>query len=380
MELTQRNYPVKHVDQSQRVLSLDQFRGYTVLGMCVVNFLGSFAVTPAVLQHHNTYCSYADTIMPQFFFAVGFAYRLTFLSRLANEARVAVYRRFWQRNLRLILFGGLLYLAAAAADAWTRPEPPSAWQFLAVVTREHLFQTLVHIGLTALWIMPVIGARPGVRILFALGSAGLHLGLSHWFYYKWVHAADGIDGGPLGFLTWTIPMIAGSLAFDLMARSAKPQDAVRPLLLCGCAAMAFAYVFSCLNAVAPPNTPASGNAGFWLVEPPFVPPTHPVNLWTMSQRAGSVTYLLFGAGFSMGVVAMFVWACDVHRLQLGMWRTFGTNALAAYLIQAVIGGVVGQVIPKDAPLEIVLAGLFLFVGTCYVCVRMLEWKGIYWRM
>ena len=39
----------------------------------------AITVVPAILKHHNTYCSYADTIMPQFFFAVGFAYRLTFL-------------------------------------------------------------------------------------------------------------------------------------------------------------------------------------------------------------------------------------------------------------------------------------------------------------
>ena len=44
--------------------------------------LGVFREVPAILKHHNTYCSYADTIMPQFFFAVGFAYRLTFLRRL----------------------------------------------------------------------------------------------------------------------------------------------------------------------------------------------------------------------------------------------------------------------------------------------------------
>ena len=72
-----------------RIVSLDQFRGYTVAGMLLVNFLGGFRRRyPPVLKHHNTYCSYADTIMPQFFFAVGFAYRLTFLRRRQRE-RVA---------------------------------------------------------------------------------------------------------------------------------------------------------------------------------------------------------------------------------------------------------------------------------------------------
>ena len=55
--------------------------------MFVVNFLGGFAVTPALLKHHNTYCSYADTIMPQFMFAVGFALRLVLLRNAARDGR-----------------------------------------------------------------------------------------------------------------------------------------------------------------------------------------------------------------------------------------------------------------------------------------------------
>ena len=47
-----------------------------------VNFIGDFAAAHPVFKHHNTYFSYADTIMPAFHFAVGFALRLTLLKRL----------------------------------------------------------------------------------------------------------------------------------------------------------------------------------------------------------------------------------------------------------------------------------------------------------
>jgi predicted acyltransferase len=86
-----------------RIASLDQFRGYTVAGMFVVNFLGSFLVTPAVLKHHNNYCSYADTIMPQFFFAVGFAMRLTFERRVKREGPARAYSKAVRRILGLAL-------------------------------------------------------------------------------------------------------------------------------------------------------------------------------------------------------------------------------------------------------------------------------------
>src|SRR5437879_2317398 len=92
-----------------RIASLDQFRGYTVAGMLLVNFLGGFQAVPAILKHHNTYCSYADTIMPQFFFAIGFAYRLTFLRRLTTLGTWAASAAVFRRNLGLILLGFVLY-------------------------------------------------------------------------------------------------------------------------------------------------------------------------------------------------------------------------------------------------------------------------------
>ena len=72
-----------------RIVSMDQFRGYTVAGMFVVNFVGGLAAFPEVMKHHNglPYFSYADTIMPSFMFAAGFSYRLSALRRFAKLGR-----------------------------------------------------------------------------------------------------------------------------------------------------------------------------------------------------------------------------------------------------------------------------------------------------
>jgi predicted acyltransferase len=363
-----------------RLVSLDQFRGYTVLGMFVVNFLGAFAVTPALLKHHQTYFSYADSIMPQFFFAVGFAYRLTFLRSLAAGDGRSAYRRIWRRNVKLILIGAVIYMLPEVVSSLARSPHAPLGRVLVEAMQGNLFQTLVHIGVTALWIMPVIGARPSVRLRFAAGSAGLHLGLSHWFYYDWVTAVDGIDGGPLGFLTWTIPMIAGSLAHDLLVRSGKPGTAIGPLLGWGAGLMALGYGLSCLNLVTTPNTPAHAGIASWLVEPPFVPPTRPVNLWTMSQRAGSVAYLTFGTGLSLVLYAGFVWAGDVRGFQIGVWRTLGSNALAGYMIHGVACWGFIALLSRKAPWGTVLPLFLAYLVICYGSVRVLEWKRIYWRI
>ena len=90
-------------NKPERLASLDQFRGYTVVGMLLVNYFGNYKVSPQVLKHTHDYCSYADTIMPQFLFAVGFALRLSFGRRLQKQRSVGAYSRMIRRLLRLVL-------------------------------------------------------------------------------------------------------------------------------------------------------------------------------------------------------------------------------------------------------------------------------------
>ncbi len=52
-------------------------------------------------------------------------------------------------------------------------------------------------------------------------STCLTLGTTRWNMTPPV----GIDGGPLGFLTWTVPLIAGTLAYDIVARAEAAEVA-----------------------------------------------------------------------------------------------------------------------------------------------------------
>jgi predicted acyltransferase len=380
---------------SPRLVSLDQFRGYTVLGMFLVNFVGSFAVTSSLfplLKHHHTFCSYADTIMPQFYFAVGFAYRLTFLRRSAADGPRAAWSHAVRRNLALILLGVIVHHLDGRYETWSELEQPGLWSVLAAAFQRNVFQTLTHIGVTSLWILPVIGARPAWRIGYAIGSAVLFHVLSEWGYYDWVMRRPGIDGGPLGFLTWTIPMIVGTLTYDLVADQARPRMPV----LVGMAAglMLLGYGLSCLNLHTPPARHLSarhGSAGYpadsqprptsgLFVEPPFVPPSRPVNIWTMSQRAGSVSYLTFGAGFSLAVYLLFVVACDWNGWQLGVLRTLGINALAGYIIHALVDEAISPLVPRDSPLWYVGLALAVYLAICYLFLRYLEKHRLYLKL
>jgi predicted acyltransferase len=380
---------------SARLASLDQFRGYTVLGMFVVNFVGSFAVVEQwlpLLKHHHTYVSYADTIMPQFFFAVGFAYRMTFLRRVQTDGPAAAYGHAIRRIMALLVVALIVHGLGSVPAAWSQFEEIGFWRAIAPGLKRNFFQTLTHIAVTSLWIMPVIAARPTTRVLFAVASAAAFHGMSESWYYEWVNASPkGIDGGPLGFLTWTIPMIVGTLAYDSMAHRATQSPStnslrsdlatVSKLLGWGAAIMLVSYAISCANRFTPPNH-ISPEAGWQtaLIEPPFVPPSRPVNVWTMSQRSGSVSYLTFGAGFSLAVYAFFVWACDIGPLSLGVFRTLGTNALAAYILHDLVAAAIHPLVPHDSPLWVVALALALFLGICYAMLRYMERHRLFLKL
>lgn len=370
--------------QQSRIVSLDQFRGYTVLGMFLVNFVGCYAAIKATLPtlcHHHNHFSYADSIMPQFFFAVGFAYRLTLLKRWESAGPRSAYWHAIKRNLSLILLGFVVHHLDGRYETWAKLEE-SGWSgFFHISFQRNFFQTLTHIGITSLWVMPVIASGPIRRISFALLSViAFHL-LSENGYYEWVMKRPGIDGGRLGFLTWTIPLIVGSLAYDAVVGRVKPP--FLRLLAGGVFLMLLGYALSCFNRVAP--TDGMLPMDDWknlLVEPPFVPPARPdtVNIWTMSQRAGSVSYLTFGAGFSLAVYALFVLACDIGPLHIPLLRTLGTNALVGYVVHDLVNDAVKPFIPKDSPLWFIFIGFGISLLICYLFLRFLEKQRLYLKL
>ena len=335
--------------------------------MFVVNFLGGFAVTPALLKHHNTYCSYADTIMPQFFFAVGFALRLVLLRNAGQFGQAAAVRRAALRCLGLIALGVVVYHLDGRFRTWTEMTKAGAGGILANAFWRSPFQALVHIGVTGLWILPVVLAAARIRVVYAVASGALHVALSYWFWYDLLQAKRVIDGGLLGFLTWSVPMLAGTLAHDVVVREGA-RLALRRLLRWGVALMLAGYGLSCLT------------QGGSIAAPPFWPPVGPVDLWTMSQRAGSLSYLTFATGFSLAVYAGFIWWCDVRQRTAAVFAILGQNALAAYLIHLALDNFVKPFAPRDAPLWWVAVTFAIFFGGTVATVAWLNRRGLFLRL
>jgi len=149
---------------------MDQFRGYTVAGMFVVNFLGSFAAIHPVLKHNDIYFSYADSIMPSFLFAVGFSFRLTYLRRLQQTSYWPTVWTYVRRSLALVVVSLVMYGFGSDFHEWKQfaEMPPEFQPFRPKASRTHSFDELISEARKA---NPKADERAIVALASAIGAS-----------------------------------------------------------------------------------------------------------------------------------------------------------------------------------------------------------------
>ena len=133
--------------------------------------------------------------------------------------------------------------------------------------------------------------------------------------------------------------------------------------------------------VAPPRDTPGSNSGNSSDSPGPPGVEHRLrNYWMMGKRMPSLSYMTFATGFAFAALAIFVLACDAWGWRLGIFRTFGTNPLAAYFAHGFAGVVMFLTIPHGANLFVCLSAFACFFLFTYWLVRFLEKRGFYWRL
>ena len=307
-----------------RIASIDQFRGYAIAGMILVNFLGQFAAIPAQFKHHSTYMTYADTIAPVFIFVVGMGFRLSFMRRSAAKGP---WRARWDAAKRysILTIVGIVFYGGPWTVVW--------------------WDALTDIGIAGLLAIPFIDKPRAVRVVAATAYLALYQALFTWAGYGAWTMKHSIDGGPLGPLSWAFILLFGSLAYDAMAEK-KTEKTFAHLLGWG---LALCVAGLALRAEWP------GVKEFWY----------------FTQKGMTAPYPVYSMGLAFLTLLAFYFASDGWGWQVPTFTVMGMNPLILYLVHSVIMTSNQGFFPTNSPVWKGVLAFTLFYALCYAVARRL---------
>ncbi|SNR39253.1 acyltransferase family protein [Hymenobacter mucosus] len=373
---TTHTVPLVEASQPGRLVSLDVFRGITVMAMILVNNPGDWGHIYAPLEHAHWHgCTPTDLIFPFFLFIVGVS--LVYALDGARQ-QPATHGRTMLRILRRasVLYGLGLFSALFPAFDFSTVRIPGVLARIAVVflvcgvvflktnwrQQAGLLAFILVLYNVLLQVVPVPGYGPANLEATTNLGAWLDrtvLGENHLWKQSRTWDPEGILG--------TLPAVGTGLLGMLTARwlrqrTVEPATKVAWLFVAGGAAVLLGLIW---------------NGWF------------PINksLWTSS-------YVLYAGGLAAAALAALYWLCDVQGLRgwIKAPLVYGVNAITVFFLSSLIprvlnmikvGGADGQpqglrdwlyhtfFVPYFSPINASLAGAI-------VCV--LIWLGVLWVM
>jgi predicted acyltransferase len=200
---------------SKRLLSLDFFKGLTILLMVFVNMVGQFTYTPSWSKHAVDFgLTYVDLIAPFFVFMMALNYKSSFLRRMKELPKLKAYMRIVGRYL---IFLGLGFVLTINKD------PAGNFYFR--------WGTLQVLGIVGLLLLPLIVLPAYVRLVIGIVGLSVHQFLLETSFKQIIY--DGIEGGFFGSLSWGSMMIISSVLAEGLYRymNESTENGKRSMLL-----------------------------------------------------------------------------------------------------------------------------------------------------
>ena len=316
-----------------RVEAVDQFRGFAILAMVLVNYLQGAGCAPAWLKHApDVGLTAADLVAPFFIFAIGLTYGLSARRRRERSGARAAVEHLLTRYFAIAGIG--LFLTAADIAMGTGH-------------RGNLWGVLQAIGAAGLVTLPFIFLPQGARWAAGLGLLGLYqVLLDRW----WLDAVrTSSHGGIQGSLSWGAMLILATAMADLCG---SPRG--RRLLLPLVSALLLAAGLA-LSAAVP-----------------------------LSKTRVSATYVLASLGASGALFVLFTLLCDGAGLRSRILAAWGRNPLALYILHIVLLG--AFVLPGDprwyagAPAWLALLQALALLGCLSAVGLWLQRRGWYFTL
>ncbi len=310
---------------NHRKLSIDQFRGFAIFGMIMVNYLNHFEVIPETFKHPHYGMTFANAIAPYFLIAVGMGFRISFGKMVSRTGLWPAVIHSLKRYLILIFLGFVLCGPDLKTDIW---------------------DALVDIGFSGLLALPFMLQTKTIRTVAAFGFLGLYQFLFIYAGYGEWTMANSIDGGPLGPLSWVSILLFGTVLYDYLDECTS-KDFVRNTFIFGIMLVIAGYLLSLLQ---------------------------PQEYWQFSQRSMSVAYPIFASGLGFLTYLFFYLLNDVKKIEIPHLTILGINPLLLYIVQNILIDLHGNILPSNAPLWKALSGFVFIYSLCYLVAHYL-WRN-----
>jgi predicted acyltransferase len=316
------------METRSRLLFLDQFRGLAILLMVFGNAMAHYDSVPAYLQHAPADgFTLPDIVMPMFFFAMGYAAELSFLSRVKRDGASKTVSHLLFRNFVLIGYGILGTL----------------------LVKDHPWDILEALGAAGLLAIPLLFLQPAVRLTLAVISlVAYQAGISFFFNPTGADSYwHGAMAGALATFSWIFILVAGSCLSAWLKGKVYTSKIVWP-------------------AVAGAILIAAGAA-----LNPFIP---------FNKHLGSISYILLSTGScACGLMLLMVLSERFH-LSLPPLQAMGRNALVLYMLSCVLIVVENIILPAEVSLLVCVGGFAAVLLLTYLTGAILDWKKIYVKL
>lgn len=312
-----------------RILSVDIFRGATILLMVLVNTPGTWSNVYAPFLHADWHgYTPTDLVFPFFLFIVGTSIVFSYRNKEVNSN---TYKKIIIRTLKLIglgLFLGAFLIKFPFFKDWENIRFPGVLQRIGVV---FFFASILFINFK--WKTLV-----GIAIAFLIG---------YWLLMTLIPVdgvASTLERAPNNFANWLDVKVFGTHNY-------KPDyDPEGLLSTIPSIASSLLGIFTGLILVSKQEKKATllmGVGGSLLIIGHLWDLVFPINkaLWTSS-------FVLVTAGWANLILALIYYLTDVKQIKFGsIFRYAGANAIIIYFLSSFIAKVMGQIKVGDTSLH-----------------------------
>ncbi|TXT58806.1 MAG: conserved membrane protein of unknown function [Promethearchaeota archaeon] len=300
---------------NKRYLSIDVFKGLSIVLMVFVNSIQLFEKIPSWSKHAELYgLTYLDLIFPFFIFMMGLNLTLAYHKHKRKDGRVQTYKHFIKRFIIFILLGMMLSIGYDSDGIYLN------WGVLQVL------------GACGLCLLFFIDLKWYIRIFPAVILIILYMFIIRPSFTQIIY--EGIEGGLLGTISWVNLILLSSIMAEGLLK-----DEVEKFILFG--SIAFVVLGLILS---------------FLIAP-------------LSRQLVTSSYIILTVGISGLVFYLIYYIFEIwgenksFGNQENILSILGKNSFFLFIIHLLLISIGYEIFPLDLPVVFVLllAGLNILI-------------------